>query len=596
MDESNPKGRAMNRRYPVFTLEAECQDCYKCLRHCPTKSISVSGGHAVVQPERCVACGRCVTTCPARAKTIRNDRGVAKRLIASGRTLVAAVAPSWVAEFGNLDEPRLVAALKQLGFHHVSETALGAQEISAATAAMLTSATPGLYLSSACPVAVDYIRLMMPRVAPRILPMLSPALAHARLLKTVFGPRCAVVFFGPCAAKKNEADRHPDLLDVALTFQDLRELWQDAEIDPERVIPIAEDRFEPERATDGALYPVEGGMIRSIEFRRLPDTVRVVSVAGLEAIHNALAGMDDVTFQQPVFVECLACAGGCVAGPCATPTPDTLARRLRVEDAVTLTGPTGDCHAPRVSVMDASFWATPDIPEEPDPGEDGVRQALRRVGKTSAEDELNCGGCGYNTCRDFARALALGRAEPTMCVSWMRKLAQKKANALLRCMPSGVVIVDRNLRIVECNEAFARLFGDDLREMWELKPGLAGCRLSKVVPFVDLFESVLLTGRECHYDHYRCANHLYDITVFSLDPGETVGAVIQDVTRQEFQRDEIARKANEVITRNLLTVQEIACRLGEHMAETEILLRSIAEAYAPEGEMPPGDEPGAPLP
>lgn len=584
----------MNRRHPVFTLEAECQDCYKCLRHCPTKSIRVSGGHAVVQPEQCVACGRCVIVCSARAKVFRNDRGALHRLLASGRTLVAAVAPSWVAEFSGLDEPRLAAALKQLGFQHISETALGAQEISAATAAMLSGAKPGLYISSACPAAVDYIRLMIPAVAPQIMPMLSPALAHARLLKTVFGPRCAVVFFGPCAAKKNEADRHPDLLDLALTFQDLRELWQDAEIDPDALVPGPDDRFEPERAADGALYPVEGGMIRSVEFRRLPSSVRRMSVAGLEAIHQALAGLDGVTFRQPVFVECLACAGGCVVGPCTTSTPDALIRRLRVEDAAALPPDAAVPAGPRVSVMDEVFTPVPRGLEDPDPTEDDIRQALRRVGKASPGDELNCGGCGYNTCRDFACALALGRAEPTMCVSWMRRLAQKKANALLRCMPSGVVIVDRNLRIVECNEAFTRLFGDDLRQLWELKPGLAGCRLAKVVPFVDLFESVLQTGQECHYDHYRCAGRLYDITVFSLDLGETVGAVIQDVTRQEFQRDEIARKANEVITRNLLTVQEIACRLGEHMAETEILLRSIAEAYAPEGELQSAEESGIP--
>ncbi len=583
----------MNRRYPVFTLEAECQDCYKCLRNCPTKSIRVSGGHAVVQPERCVACGKCVTTCPAKAKTVRNDRGILRRLQASGRALIAAIAPSWRAEFCALDESALVAALKRLGFQQVSETALGAQEISAATAALLTDAVPGLYISSACPAAVDYIRLMIPRLTPCILPLLSPALAHARWLKQAVDPHCAVVFFGPCAAKKNEADRHPELLDAALTFQDLQELLQDAEIDPLNLTTTPHDRFEPEHATDGALYPVEGGMIRSVAFRNLPDRVRCISIAGLDSIYNALAGLDPADFRQPVFIECLACAGGCVAGPCASSAPNHLARMLQVENAAILPqSPPAEPHMPRVPVRDEWFDTVAKPSPIPEPDEEDIRQALRRVGKTNPEDELNCGGCGYNTCRDFARALALGHAEVTMCVSWMRKLAQKKANALLRCMPSGVVIVDKNLRIVECNEAFANLFGDDLREMWEIKPGLGGCRLTKVVPFSDLFEAVLQTGRERHYDHYRCANRLYDITVFSLDPGETVGAVIQDVTRQEFQRDEIARKANEVITRNLLTVQEIACRLGEHMAETEILLRSIAEAYAPEGEPFPDDGTG----
>ena len=217
-----------------------------------------------------------------------------------------------------------------------------------------------------------------------------------------------------------------------------------------------------------------------------------------------------------------------------------------------------------------------------------LREALRSVGKATIEDELNCGGCGYNTCREFAEALMEGKAEPTMCVSYMRKLAQKKANALLRSMPSGVVVVDRDLQIVECNENFARLFGEDNMAIYEVCPGLKGCKLARVISFSDLFQQVLKTDHEYQNSHYRYENRLYNITIFTIEAHEVVGAVIQDVTRQELRRDQIAQRANEVIKKNLSTVQEIACMLGEHMADTEILLRTIAEGYA--SDEPPSTE------
>jgi len=220
--------------------------------------------------------------------------------------------------------------------------------------------------------------------------------------------------------------------------------------------------------------------------------------------------------------------------------------------------------------------------EMPIPDDKQIREALRLVGKSSAEDELNCGGCGYNTCRAFAAGLINGRAEPTMCVSYMRKLAQNKANALLRCMPSGVVIADRELRIIECNEWFGRMFGEEVSQIYDVRPGLNRCLLAKVAPFAEMFEMVLKTGRDLHYDHYRCDERLFNITVFTIEPHQVVGGVIMDVTRQELRRDQIAQRANEVIKRNLSTVQEIACRLGEHMADTEVLLRSIAEGFAME--------------
>ena len=147
-------------------------------------------------------------------------------------------------------------------------------------------------------------------------------------------------------------------------------------------------------------------------------------------------------------------------------------------------------------------------------------------------------------------------------------------------MPSGVVIVDRDLNIVECNEHFAVLFGEDALLAYRACEGLKGARLDRIVPFPDLFRATLETGEDLHLDLLRHKDQLFDLTLFPIDPGQTVGGVVMDVTHREIKREQIAQRAEEVIRRNLSTVQEIACRLGEHMAETEMLLRSIAEGYA----------------
>lgn len=209
-----------------------------------------------------------------------------------------------------------------------------------------------------------------------------------------------------------------------------------------------------------------------------------------------------------------------------------------------------------------------------------LTEALRSIGKTTPEDELNCDSCGYDTCRNFAMAMLAGRAEPSMCVSYLKKQAQKKANALLRSISSGVVITDRKLQIIECNRNFARLFGEDTEIAFEASPGLAGADLRRIVPFASLFESVLNTGKELRRDSMKVGNKLFNVNIFIIDPGEVVGAAIFDVTGTELRREQIAARARQVIEKNLASVQEIASKLGEQMADTELLLRSIADDYA----------------
>ena len=283
----------MAHSYPVYTIEAECQDCYKCVRHCPVKAIQVKDGHAAVVAELCVACGRCVEVCPVKAKQVRNDTGRLRIILSENDVPVyVSLAPSWVNEFSGISAGQMIRALKLLGFAGVSETALGAQIVSADVARELNGgATNGrLRLSSACPTAVDFVCKYLPELAFEITQVGSPVMAHCRMLRKMYGDNIKIVFAGPCIGKKNEADRNPLLLNLAITFPELRQMFREAGIVPEHLAVEGDDRFVPEAAEEGAKYPVEGGMNDTL---RDPSVdARLVAVSGLPNISRMIERVD----------------------------------------------------------------------------------------------------------------------------------------------------------------------------------------------------------------------------------------------------------------------------------------------------------------
>ncbi len=563
----------MNQQYPIYTEKNDCRDCYKCVRHCPVKAIKIENGRAAVIPERCIACGLCVHTCPAGAKKVRNDLTRTKNLLERHTKVVASIAPSYVSEWPGIDPAAMAGALKQLGFSAASETALGAEAVSHALARTLEHARPGLHISTACPVVVDHIRKYRPEFTANLTPLLSPMQTHANLLKKQLGPDTAVVFIGPCIAKKCESDEFDGFTDIALTFKELKAWFEERGIDPYAALPAD---FKPGKAQHGAIYPLAGGMNKTLEAYPL-GSVELLAMSGLEAIFQTLENLDTAALQAPVFLEALACPGGCIGGPQTTARQALLAGELAVRK-------TSSSQCPDATAVAVAFTFEPGPPPSSTPAESEIRAALERVGKFRIDDELNCGGCGYETCRNFAEALINNKAEPDMCLSYLRKQAQKKANALLHSIPSGVVIADASLRVIECNENFARLAGPETMLGYEARPGLEGADLRKILPFAQLFDEVNRSGKKYRTDTLRFEERLLKVTIFPIEPGKTVGGTLLDVTQIEYRREHIARQAREVIEKNMATVQDIACRLGEHMADTEILLRSIADDYADASE------------
>ena len=563
----------MIKTAPVYTIENECQDCYKCVRHCHCKAIRIVNGKASVIAENCVACGECVKVCPSHAKKIRTDLPRLQQMLGTSVKLYASIAPSFTAYFPGTTIGQLATALKKIGFAGVAETAIGAQAVSRQTAGFLKNTDLNFVISSACPACVDYIRKYHPQYTANIVPLHSPVMAHCQMIKERFGADCKVVFFGPCAAKKNEADRNPEIFSLAVTFATLEELFEE-----NGIVPMAEEESEllMDNAEEGRFYAVEGGMNDTLRDENCG--IRYISVSGLENLDRMLRFYHGSVGERKIFLEALACPGGCINGPVIPAAYagglDVIAETDKISTMAASSKRAAQEH------IESEFSA--DSLPEWHASEKELTIALAKVGKFTREDELNCGACGYNTCREFATALLQHKAEEAMCHTYLRKNFERTSNALIRFIPAAVVMVDENLNICECNRNFAVM--SEMTEVYDALGNLNTIAIDHALPgFSELFSSVISNGGEIEKFNQKLQDKIVNISVFSIAHGKSAGAVIQDITKNELQREHIAEKAREVIRKNVLTVQQVARLFGEHVAETEILLNEIAGSYERRG-------------
>ena len=563
----------MIKTAPVYTIENECQDCYKCVRHCHCKAIRIVNGKASVIAENCVACGECVKVCPSHAKKIRTDLPRLQQMLGTSVKLYASIAPSFTAYFPGTTIGQLATALKKIGFAGVAETAIGAQAVSRQTAGFLKNTDLNFVISSACPACVDYIRKYHPQYTANIVPLHSPVMAHCQMIKERFGADCKVVFFGPCAAKKNEADRNPEIFSLAVTFATLEELFEE-----NGIVPMAEEESEllMDNAEEGRFYAVEGGMNDTLRDENCG--IRYISVSGLENLDRMLRFYHGSVGERKIFLEALACPGACINGPVIPAAYagglDVIAETDKISTMAASSKRAAQEH------IESKFSA--DSLPEWRASEKELTIALAKVGKFTREDELNCGACGYNTCREFATALLQHKAEEAMCHTYLRKNFERTSNALIRFIPAAVVMVDENLNICECNRNFAVM--SEMTEVYDALGNLNTIAIDHALPgFSELFSSVISNGGEIEKFNQKLQDKIVNISVFSIAHGKSAGAVIQDITKNELQREHIAEKAREVIRKNVLTVQQVARLFGEHVAETEILLNEIAGSYERRG-------------
>ena len=325
-------------------------------------------------------------------------------------------------------------------------------------------------------------------------------------------------------------------------------------------------QFQP--AEEGTLYPIDGGMIAGIKSNCAVNDAQFMTFSGMKNLEKIFEDLSQIQLKGPLFLELLACEGGCINGPAMSKKSGTAIKRYEVIDYSTYP----EEKIPRRPEIDISVaWQIKSVRNK-EYSESQIQEALRCIGKFRREDELNCSACGYDTCREFAKAFIEKRAESSMCVSYMRKLAHKKAETLIKTMPSGVVIVDQNLKILECNRRFAELVGDEIAELYDDIPGLEEAVLPKIVPFADLFEQVLQTGEKVIEKDIRLDKIILHITVFTIERNRIVGGFIQDITAPAVRKQQIINKAKEVIKKNLETVQQIA-------SESEVILNSIVNSF-----------------
>ena len=564
----------------IYTEKTECRDCYKCVRHCPVKAIRVEDSSASIDHSLCIFCGRCVAVCPVGAKRIRNDVERVRKLLAGKAAVYVSLAPSYPVCF-SAPEETVIARLLKLGFTGVSETALGAEAV-AREEHIQMEREPGLRISSACPSVRILANRYFPRAAERMSTLPSPMVVHAKMLRRWYGNDIGVVFVGPCIAKKMEADQYPDLIDAALTADELSAWLTEAEETGSTSAGRSdESHFVPHRAGKAALFPVDGGMISAMG-QAESIKCRSFSQSGTGLLMETLREIDRLQ-AEPLFLELLACEGGCINGPGLPRDLPLLARRSRI-----LTPQNAAARAVRPEYLPNeitdSRWEIV-LPPGTNYSEEEIEAALRKLGKESLEERKECGGCGYSTCRDFAVAFLDGKAEQEMCVTEMRRLAQNKVSALLHTIPMGVVLVDSELRIVECNRRFLTIFAELSFEPDQATLKRAeGSRIDGFFTETELFTTLL--SREGTEERIIKSNgKVMRGTFFQIRIGSLVGAVFQDITAPAVRQETVVKKAEEVIRKSLESVQQIAGLLGENAAETEIILNSMIDAWDP-GTLP----------
>ncbi|MEA3317910.1 MAG: [Fe-Fe] hydrogenase large subunit C-terminal domain-containing protein [Bacteroidota bacterium] len=565
----------MDKRHVIFTEKNNCQDCYKCIRYCPVKAIKMESHSASIIQDRCIYCGKCTMICPVNAKKVRNDIQTAQFLLNQHKPVVLSIAPTYPLDFDSYEKEQFIFGLKSLGFSHISETAIGAEILSKEIRLWLNNKTSGVFLSSCCPTVVHLIQKYYPEHNDKIIPFLSPAQVHAKYLREIYGD-INVIFAGPCISKKTELEYPNNSIDLVLSFEELNEMLQSDGLSPEFITNNKTEIFEPFEASTGKYYPVDGGMLNDIKPNINAVDDNFVSCSGLSNIKNLLDNMLSSS-STPLFVELMACQGGCVNGPGRVKSNSLVEARKKI-----IQQKTEDFSKDNKILIKQNISINYNFLDkilDKEYNEEDICESLATIGKLSEKDELNCGGCGYFTCRQFAKALLDGKAERQMCVVYMRKMAQNKASVLLQKMPYGVVLVDENLKIIESNKLFTKICGQDVSQAYDAKPGLEGVSMIKVTSMYRLFQNLLESGNEGMEKNMRYNGKMLHVSLFSIQKHKLVCAIVQNMDEQDMDKEKILIKLKDVIRENMQTAQEVAGLLGENASNTECLINTIVDVY-----------------
>lgn len=547
-----------------------CADCYKCIRDCSVKAITFAKDTAEIVHSDCILCGRCYVTCPQKAKQVRNDVLRVKAAITNGKRVVCSLAPSFIANFRIRSLAVITAALEKLGFAEVQETAIGAQLVSEEYANIMREGKMHVIISSCCPSINMLIKKYYPTMLPYLAKVLTPMEAHCKLIKEQ-QPEAFTVFIGPCIAKKKEGDESP-YTDAVLTFDELADWFS------EEGIELPYEHVDPE--SEGAvarLYPATGGVLKATA---KVEGYRRIAIDGVDNCRGVFDEIENSDFGK-VFIEMSACEGSCVNGPCIR---DHAERRLK--GAMRVDTFAGNGETPYVIEHKPDIKATYsfDGGRKMNFGSDAIRDMLYKMGKTSPEKELNCGSCGYPTCRDKAIAILEGKAKIEMCLPFLKEKAESFSDTIILNTPTAIIVMDEDLVVQQINPSAIKMF--KLKDASDILH-------EHVVRILNPRDYQMIVNAALHTQnrkHYLSDYGLYvDETILYDRQYHVVITLIRDVTEHEKLRlqgaelrQQTAEITNKVIDKQMRIVQEIASLLGETTAETQIALTKLKDAMAHE--------------
>lgn len=551
---------------PLYTRENDCRSCYKCIRHCPTKSISFKDGQARIITNECVLCGTCYVVCPQGAKAIRDDKEKAKQLLLSGHCY-ASLAPSYLSEFPRSSFPKVKKALLELGFADVEETAVGATIVKREYDRLCEENRMDVIISTCCHSVNALIEKHHPSLTGCLAPVLSPMQAHAQHLKRLH-PGCSVIFLGPCIAKKDEVDRYPGYDDLALTFLELEELLA------EKGIAVEEAEVDSPVQSKARLFPSEGGVLATME--RKAAGYDYLCFSGMEDCLSAIEAIERGEIHH-AFIELSACRGSCLNGP---------AIRKKKESAVlSLVKTRHSAGKEDFAVDDNGALAKSFFPAEEKKtvySEAAIENILHAIGKYDKKDELNCASCGYPTCREKAKAVLEGKASLEMCLPYLSEKASSFGNDIVENTPNGIIVVSDDFTVQLINPALAGL----------LKVSPSEAVGQSVEQFLDLsYFALCLAGEPIRNKHVHLEKYdLYvELSLVHDEKYHIIIGTVRDRTQTHLEHEKQVHDAKataeitkDVIEKNMRAVQEIAQLLGESAANTKIALTNLQRTIDPD--------------
>ncbi|BCN31399.1 [Fe-Fe] hydrogenase large subunit C-terminal domain-containing protein [Anaeromicropila herbilytica] len=566
--------------------EAKCKNCYKCVRICELKAISVKEEQAQIMNDQCILCGHCLKACPQNAKTVISDIDMVKKYIKEGKRVILSIAPAYLGVFEYDDPGQVVSALLQLGFAEVRETAEGAAYVTNEYEKLLNDSTMDNIITTSCPSVNDLVEIYYPELIPFLAPVVSPMIAHGKMIKHSIEEEAKIVFLGPCIAKKREAlndIRTRGYIDAVIFFSEVEKWLEEENIVIKQCTPMLPNNKDP---MINRLYPISSGVISSvIASSNDNNSYKKFYVHGIKSCIELFDSMKKGEIHG-CFIEANICEGGCIKGSAIdSKALSTYKIKLEMQERIKKL-PVKKSNL--VKFQDKEFFEKifkSRAPIEVEPSEEEIKKILKKIGKMNKEDELNCSACGYATCRDKAIAVFKGKAEITMCMPYMHEKARSLANVVLSTIPNMIIVVDSELKICEFNEAAERVFHKKRKEALSLYL----YDLIDPIDFIEVLESQKnIMNKKVSYEQYKTTT-LQSI-VYLNDQNGVMG-VFKDITKEEEKNKqaykvkvETIEMAQKVIDKQMMVAQQIAGLLGETTAETKVTLTKLRDTILFDGE------------